>query len=72
MKHQNSAVKVVKNLKKIINLGLKLSTGKGNQITTYVDTNWGEEPGPGRRSITGSMLFYGEAPVILQILYKME
>ena len=63
MKHQKAAIKVVKYLKAAPKLGLKLSAGKGDQLSAYVDANWAGEPGAKRRSRTGIVIFYGEAAV---------
>ena len=62
-KHQKAATKVVKYLKETPELGLKLAAGDGNQLVAYVDANWAGEPGAGRRSRTGIVLFYGKAAV---------
>lgn len=58
-KHHHAVVKLVKYLKGTRNHGLKRKPGEGNQLSAYVDSNWAGEPGAGRRSRTGFVLFYG-------------
>ena len=58
MKHQQGVIKVLKYLKGTPNHGLKLVEGEGNQMIAHVDSTWGQEPGTGRRSRTGFLLFY--------------
>jgi len=62
-KHQKAVIKVVKYLKLKPDLGLKLCAGGGNQLSAYVDANWGGEPGSNRRSRSGIVLFYGNAAI---------
>lgn len=64
-KHQKALVKVVKYLKTYRKLGLRLSAGKMDQLRAYFDVIWDGEKGSGRRSRTGIVLFYGEAPAYL-------
>ena len=63
MKHQRAAMKVLKYLKGKPSLGLTLRPGTSNQLSCYVDSNWGGEKGTGRRSRSGIVLLYGNAAI---------
>ena len=56
-KRQNALVKLMKYLKREPRLGMRLSDKEENQITVHVDSNWAGEPGSGRRSRTGVVIF---------------
>lgn len=64
-KHQEAVMKVVKYLKQTCRYGLKLAAGDGDQLSAHVDANWAGEPGAGRRSRTGIVVFYGSSAIHL-------
>ena len=60
---QVGVIKLLKYLKFTSSYGLKLKPGSSTSLSAYVDANWAGEPGSGRRSRTGIIIYYGAAVI---------
>lgn len=60
---QGGAKRVLRYLKATKDAALIISPGDGNQLSAYVDSSWGGEPGFGRKSRSGIIIKYGNAAV---------
>ena len=63
MKQKIGAERVLKYLSSTKLLGLKLQAGSNDQLSAYMDSSWGGEPGLARGSRSGIVIKYGNAPI---------
>lgn len=63
MKHQQAVIKTVKYLNTTKDHGIILKPSSSTQLRAHADANWAGEPGAGRRSRSGVVIYYGSAVI---------